>query len=136
METDTALQQDIIAELKWERSLDSTKIGASIEHGVVNLAGHVASFGEKWSAKRAAQPVSRVKRLAIEIEVKLTGDSTRDDGDIARTAKNVFESTSNLPNDAIKVMVEDGWAERNLARNSAWSTPGVRKVVDNITVSY
>jgi osmotically-inducible protein OsmY len=28
----------------------------------------------------------------------------------------------------------DSWAERNAARDSAWSTPGVRSVVDNMTV--
>lgn len=28
------------------------------------------------------------------------------------------------------------WSERDLARDSAWGTPGVRNVVDNMTVSY
>jgi osmotically-inducible protein OsmY len=28
------------------------------------------------------------------------------------------------------------WSERELAASSAWSTPGVRKVVDNITIAY
>jgi osmotically-inducible protein OsmY len=217
MKTDSTLQQDVIAELKWEPSLNATKIGVEVENGVVTLAGHVGSYGEKWTAERAAQRVSGVKALAIEIEVKLPGDSKRDDGDIARSAENVLEWTTYLPDDAIKVMVEDGWvtltgsvdwdyqrqgaastvrnlmgvtgvsddivvkpkvslsavkaeieaalkrratadakdiavaikgndvtltgsvhswAERNLARHSAWGTPGVRNVVDNITVTY
>jgi osmotically-inducible protein OsmY len=217
MKTDTVLQQDVIAELKWEPSLNATKIGVEVDNGVVTLAGHVSSYGEKWTAERTAQRVSGVKALAIEIEVKLPGDSKRDDGDIARSAENVLEWTTYLPDNAIKVMVEDGWvtltgnvdwdyqrqgaasivrnlmgvagvsddivvkpkvslsavkadieaalkrrattdakniavaikgndvtltgsvhswAERNLARHSAWGTPGVRNVVDNITVSY
>jgi osmotically-inducible protein OsmY len=28
------------------------------------------------------------------------------------------------------------WSERELATNTAWGTPGVRKVVDNITLAY
>jgi osmotically-inducible protein OsmY len=28
------------------------------------------------------------------------------------------------------------WSERELARNTAWGTPGVRSVVDNTTMSY
>ena len=28
------------------------------------------------------------------------------------------------------------WSERDLARHSAWGTPGVRHVVDNLTVTY
>jgi osmotically-inducible protein OsmY len=28
------------------------------------------------------------------------------------------------------------WSERDLARDSAWGTPGVRNVVDNITIAY
>ena len=30
----------------------------------------------------------------------------------------------------------DNWSEREAARHSAWGTPGVRNVVDNITVGY
>jgi osmotically-inducible protein OsmY len=217
MKTDTVLQQDVIAELKWEPSLNAARIGVEVKNGIVTLAGHVDSFGEKWTAERAAQRVSGVIALAIEIEVKLPGDSRRDDGDIARSAQNVLEWTTYLPDTPIKVMVEGGWvtltgtvdwdyqrqgaasavrnlmgvtgvsddivvkpevslsavksdieaalkrratadakgisvaikgndvtlsgsvaswAERNLARHSAWGTPGVRNVVDNITVTY
>ena len=28
------------------------------------------------------------------------------------------------------------WSERELAANTAWMAPGVRSVVDNITVAY
>jgi osmotically-inducible protein OsmY len=217
MKTDATLQQDVIAELKWEPSINAAKIGVEVEDGVVTLAGHVGSYSEKWRAERAVQRVSGVKALAIEIDVKLPGSSKRDDGDIARSAENVLEWTTYLPDDAIKVMVEDGWvtltgnvdwdyqrqgaagavrnlmgvtgvsddiavkpkvslsavkadieaalkrrakadakniavavkgndvtltgtvhswAERDLARHSAWSTPGVRNVVDKITVNY
>ncbi len=73
------------------------------------MAGHVDSFAEKWNAEAAAQRVSGVKALAIELEVTLPGSSRRTDADIARTATNVLEWTTYLPKDAVKVMVENGW---------------------------
>jgi osmotically-inducible protein OsmY len=69
----------------------------------------VDSFGEKWHAEHAAQGVSGVKALAVEIDVKLPGSSSRNDTDIARTAENVLACMSQLPQDAIKVKVESGW---------------------------
>src|ERR1700733_3111568 len=109
MKTDERLQQDVIAELKWEPSINAAKIGVEVEGGVVTLAGHVRSYGEKWAAERAAQRVSGVKALAIEIDVKLSATSKRNDGDIAHTAENVVAWMSNLPSDSVKVMVEGGW---------------------------
>lgn len=50
-----------------------------------------------WQAERAAQRVSGVKGLAVEIDVKPQGLSKRTDGDIARSAQNILEWTSWLP---------------------------------------
>lgn len=217
MKTDTQLQQDVIAELKWEPSVNAAQIGVEVKDGIVTLAGHVSSYAEKLGAERAAQRVSGVKALAIEMDVKLSGSSKRTDADIAGSAKDVLQWTSPLPKDSVKVMVESGrvtlsgevdweyqrqaavkavrylkgvtgvsnqiaikpnvslsavksdieaalkrratadaqkisvevrgadvtltgpvhsWSERELARHAAWGTPGVRNVVDNITVVY
>jgi len=217
MKTDTQLQQDVIAELAWEPSVNAAQIGVEVKDGVVTLAGHVGSFVEKWEAQRAAQRVSGIKGLAVEMDVTIPGSSKRNDVDIARSARNVLEWTTYWPQDEIKVIVESGWitltgeveweyqreaaaksirglmgvtgvsdqivlkpsttakpaksgieaalkrrihgdakhitvgvqgnevtltgtvqswSERDSARNSAWSTPGVRSVADNLTVVY
>jgi hypothetical protein len=36
----------------------------------------------------------------------------------------------------IAAELEHDWSERELATNTAWRSPGVRRVVDNITLSY
>jgi osmotically-inducible protein OsmY len=217
MKTDTELQQDVIAELAWEPSVHAEQIGVEVKDGVVTLAGHVGSFVEKWEAERAAERVSGVKALAVEMDVTLPGSSKRNDVDIARSARNVLEWSTYRPQHEIKVVVEAGWitltgevdweyqrqaasnsirgligvtgvsdqivikpkatvlpiksdieaalkrrihsdakhisvgvkgadvtltgtvhswSERDSARNSAWSTPGVRSVADNLTVAY
>jgi BON domain len=97
MKTDAQLKRDIIAELKWETSVNAPQIGVEVKNGTVTLAGHVDSYTEKWQAERAVQRVSGVKGLAVEIDVKLPGLSKRTDGDIARSAQNILEWTSRLP---------------------------------------
>lgn len=98
-----------MAELNWEPSVNATHIGVEVAGGVVTLAGHVGSYTEKWDAERAAQRVSGVKALAVEMDVKLAGSSKRSDTEIARSAGNVLEWTTYLPKDSVKVMVENGW---------------------------
>src|SRR5580658_5762235 len=75
--SDTQLQQDVLAELKWEPSINAAEIGVEVKDGIVTLAGHVNSFAEKWGAERAAQRVAGVKALAVEMNVKLPGVSKR-----------------------------------------------------------
>lgn len=109
MKTDMQLQQDVLAELKWEPAVNAAQIGVEVKDGVVTLAGHVASYAEKWDAERAAQRVSGVKALAIEIDVALPGANKRNDADIAHSAENVLQWMTYLPEDAVKVVAEKGW---------------------------
>jgi osmotically-inducible protein OsmY len=109
MKSDTQLQHDVMAELKWEPSVDATDIGVTAADGVVTLTGHVSSFGEKWHAEAAAQRVAGVNALAVELKVSLGDPSARNDADIAAAVENTLMWTTCLPRDAVKVMVEGGW---------------------------
>lgn len=109
MKTDSQLQQDVMAELKWEPAVHAEQIGVEVKNGVVTLAGEVSSYTEKWNAERAAQRVNGVKALAVEMKVKLSEFGKRTDADIAESAKNILGWTSSLPADAVKVLVEGGW---------------------------
>lgn len=109
MKTDSQLQQDVMAELNWEPAVHAAQIGVEVKDGVVTLAGEVSSFNEKWNAERAAQRVSGVKALAVEMTVKLSQFGKRTDADIAESAKNILGWSSYLPEKAVSVMVEGGW---------------------------
>lgn len=109
MKTDSQLQQDVMAELKWEPAVHAAQIGVEVKDGVVTLAGEVSSYTEKLNAERAAQRVSGVQALAIEMTVKLSQFGLRTDADIAESAKNILSWSSSLPADAVKVLVEGGW---------------------------
>ena len=142
MKSDAQLQHDVIAELKWEPSVHATRIGVEVKDGIVTLAGHVGSFAEKLNAERAAQRVSGVVALTVEIDVALPGSAKRTGVDIARAAEHALHGLASPQQ--VKVMVENGlvtlpgevdWRyERELATDSVRHLVGVRGVNDDIVI--
>ena len=57
MKTDVILKSDVLDELEWEPSVNSTGIGVAVKDGVVTLSGEVASCVSR--ASRAPQMRSR-----------------------------------------------------------------------------
>ena len=144
MKTDATLRQDVLAELKWIPAVNAEHIGVEVEDGIVTLAGNVDSFAEKWHAEEAAQRVSGVKGLAVELDVILPGSSTRSDADIARSAENALEWLIFFKKDEVKVMVEDGWItlsgevdweyQKQIATGTVRYLIGVKGVSDEIAI--
>ncbi len=145
MKTDKQIQLDVMAELAWEPSINSEEIGVEVKDGIVTLAGHIGSYAEKIGAEKAATRVSGVKALAVEMDVKLAGSSTRNDVDIARSVDNVLQWTTYLPKDALKIKVEGGWVtlsgevswtyQRQAAVNAIRYLMGVKGVNDQIVIT-
>ncbi len=108
MQNDSQLQQDVLAELKWEPSVTAAHIGVMAKNGVVTLTGHVDNFWSKHEAEKAARRVQGVKAVAEEIEVQLPYDHKRTDEEIAAAVLNRLAWNVSIPTDAIKVMVEHG----------------------------
>ena len=145
MKTDKQIQLDVMAELAWEPSINSEQIGVEVKDGIVTLAGHVGSYAEKIGAEKATIRVSGVKALAVEMDVKLSGSSTRNDVDIARSVDNVLQWTTYLPKDALKIKVESGWVtlsgevswtyQRQAAVNAVRYLMGVKGVNDQILIT-
>jgi osmotically-inducible protein OsmY len=217
MKIDVELQQDIVAELQWERALRSDKITVAVSDGAVTLSGEVGSFSEKLTVERATRRVSGVKQVCNTVQVNLLSPDRRTDKEILNSCTNVLRSLAHLPKESIKVEVVDGvvslsgvvdwqcqklaamttvsnlsgikaiddqivinvgesskvvqaeieaalercalaysrlvtvqvkgsnvtlsgrvssWSERELAKQAAWGSPGVLKVIDQMTASY
>ena len=146
MKTDSQVQQDVIAELEWEPSVSSSQIGVEVKDGVVTLAGHVGSYAEKWEAERAAQRVSGVKALAVEMDVKIPGISKRSDADIANSVENMLLWMTYWPKESVKVMVEDGWVtlsgevswnyQKQAAADGVRHLMGVTGVSNQLTIEH
>lgn len=139
MKTDTQLQQDVLAELNWEPSVNAAQIDVAVADGTVTLTGHVSSYAEKWDAERAAQHVTGVKALVVRISVLLPEASKRYDDAIAAAAEHILHWTTYLPSNCVKVAVKDGWV--TLSGEVAWeyqrqaASRGVRYLVGITGVS-
>ncbi|HEX5278174.1 MAG TPA: BON domain-containing protein [Fluviicoccus sp.] len=108
MKTDTQLQQDVMAELIWEPSVNASNIGVTVNNGIVNLNGHVDTYAEKSDAERTVMRVSGVQALSVNIDVRLPGLSIRTDADIALSVENALQWMTYTPKDRVHVMVENG----------------------------
>src|SRR6202047_3926781 len=86
MKTDSDIKRDVEDELRWDPDVDPTDIAVAVKNGVVTLTGFVRSYGQKFSAERAAKRVTGVVGLANDLEVRLPGADQRPDPEIARDA--------------------------------------------------
>jgi osmotically-inducible protein OsmY len=105
--TDEQLQQDVLAEMRWDARLQPNEIGVIVKDGVVTLTGWVDSYLKKWTAEDVAHRVTGVKAVANDIEVKLLSERT--DPDIAAAAVHAIEWDAAIPSDKVQVTVSKGW---------------------------
>ena len=144
MKMDAELQRDVMNELKWEPTIHAAEIGVRVKDGVVTLSGDVDSYSKKWAIDRAVRRVLGVKAVAGEIKVTLPVSYKRTDEDIARSATNVLNWNSWIPDDRVKVRVKDGWItltgdvdwyyEKEHAENAVRHLIGVVGVSNSITI--
>jgi osmotically-inducible protein OsmY len=110
MKTDTQLQRDVIDELQFDPSIDASNIGVIAKQGgIVTLTGKVSSYADKYGASEAAERVLGVKAVSDELKVDLPLLHKRDDQEIAQAAVSALKWHVWIPQDAIKVRVEQGW---------------------------
>ena len=144
MNTDSQLQSNVLDELKWRPSVDAAHIGVTAKHGVVTLTGQVAHYAEKTAAEEAAKGVYGVKGLANDIVVEIPGSDKHSDQDIATAALNAMKWDFEVPNDKIKVIVNNGWVtltgtvdwqyQKNAAVRCVRNLSGVTMVGNDIEI--
>ncbi len=142
MKTDTDLKNDVLAELLWDPLVPETRIGVSVNHGVVTLTGHVDSYAEKVATRRAAQRVSGAKAIAVELDVVPAGEHRRSDTEIAAAAEQALGWNTSVPQGKVKIMVEKGWVtlsgeldwnfQRRAVERLIRPLKGVVGIIDNI----
>ena len=143
MKTDSQLKRDVNEELNWEPQVSATQIGVEVNDGIATLSGEVGSYAEKWNAERAAQRVSGVHALTVDLLVKLSGTGQRTDVDIAKSVEHALTWSTSVP-DSIKVMVEKGFVtlkgevnwqyQRLAATDSVRPLLGVKGISNQIAI--
>jgi osmotically-inducible protein OsmY len=144
MKTDKELKKDIEDELDWEPRVNAAHIGVSVKDGVVTLSGRVPSFAEKYAAERTAKRVYGVKAVADELDVKLPGGAVRTDEDVAAACVRVLKDDYQVPDEKIKVVVNNGWVtlegqvnwqyQKDAAGRAVRYLTGVKGLSNNITL--
>lgn len=140
--TDQEIQQDVMAELKWDARIQPNEIGVSVKDGIVTLTGWVDSYLKKWTAEDVVHKVAGVRAVANDLEVKLATERT--DPDIAAAAIHAIEWDAFVPSDKVQVTVSKGWVtlrgevewqyQREDAERVVRRLTGVKGVTNLITV--
>lgn len=145
MKNDKQLQQDVMDDLRWDPSINASKIGVTVTGGVVTLTGVVTTYFEKQNAERISKRVAGVRAIANDIEVQLKESTVRTDADIATAALTALAWDTAVPNDRIKVSVSKGWLtleggvdwnyQRQSAERAVENITGVRGVTNRIAIT-
>ncbi len=145
MKTNEELQREVQDAIKWEPLLNAAEIGVTAKDGVVTLTGVVNSFAKKAEAEMAAKNVVGVKAVVEKIELKFATDWVKkDDNEIANEVLNAIHWNWKIPNDKIKLKVENGWItlygeltwnfQKEALERSVKDLLGVTGVTNNITI--
>jgi osmotically-inducible protein OsmY len=144
MKSDQDLKNDVAAELRWDPVLNAANIGVAAREGIVTLSGQVDNFAQKLAAERDAKRVSGVRGIAMDLEVRIESRAKRTDTDIARAAAEALRWHSLVPDDKVKVAVDEGrvtltgevdWAyQRSSAEACMRPLTGVVGIANLITV--
>ncbi len=141
---DSSLRQDIIDELDFEPSVDSSHVGVAVSDGIVTLSGHVATYAEKVRIEEVVWQVRGVQAIAEEIDVRPAGIHRTSDDEIAKRALNQIKWSTVVPDGVIHVKVHNGWVtlsgavdwqyQKSAAYESVRRLAGVRGVSNLVEI--
>ncbi|HEU5198297.1 MAG TPA: BON domain-containing protein [Ktedonobacterales bacterium] len=137
---DEDIQQDVLEELKREPRLQPNQIGVAVKDGAVTLTGKVEYGFQETAAERAASRLAGVREVTNLIIVKPKVSPAALKRDIEQAL------IRNVRTDAERIQVEvnghkvilrgmvSSYAEKEAAKDTAWSEPDVTEVEDAILV--
>lgn len=144
MKNNAELQKDVQDAIKWEPLLNAAEIGVTVKDGVVTLTGSVDNYSKKSQAEDAAKNVAGVKAVVEKIEINYSSWGTTSDGDIAKEIVSALKWNFQVPNDTVKVKVENGWVtldgelnwnfQRDAAKDAVRHLNGVKGVTNNLKI--
>lgn len=138
---DDEIAQRAAAILAWDTQVPPDAVQVKVEHGVVTLLGIVPWNYQRVAAENDVRKLSGIVAIINRIDVKPHPSSAdikakilkalqRDaELDAARIAIHVYQDEVRLEGS-----VKD-WHDRQVAESAAWSAPGVRHVIDNLSIA-
>ena len=140
--TDTDIAHSVATALLLDIQVPDTSVTASVDTGWVSLVGTVAWQYQRDAAARAIRYLAGVRGVTNNISVKPVIASPTD---VSQRIESALRRSAELDSKDVVVQASDGqvtlrgtvrsWAEREDAERAAWSAPGVRAVVDMLSVA-
>lgn len=144
MVSNSALREDVLAELRADPGVQPSDIEVHVHHGRVHLRGTVPTLPQKLQAERDAWRVRGVTDVVDELGVELADEHSRPDAELAAAAREVLRHHVSIPADSITVTSHHGTLtvhgtvdhdyQRRAAVAALRSLWGVGDLVDRITL--
>jgi osmotically-inducible protein OsmY len=128
--------------LQWTTYLPKDAVKIKVESGWVTLSGEIAWEYQRQAAVSAVRYLMGVKGVSDDLHIapKVSAPVVKADIEAAlkrRAQKDANEIIVSVKGTDVTLTGKAySWAERELATHTAWGSPGVRTVVDNITLGY
>jgi osmotically-inducible protein OsmY len=139
--TDADIARSVENVLQWTTYLPKETVKVMVENGWITLSGQVDWGYQRVAAVDAVRYLMGVRGVSDDISIKpsVSSDSVKSDIEDALKRRAIVDAN----NISVEVHGEDvtlngkvhSWSERDLATHSAWCTPGVKHVKDNITLT-
>jgi osmotically-inducible protein OsmY len=144
MKSNESLQKDVQDAIKWEPLLHAAEIGVIVKNGIVTLTGTVDSYSKKIEAENAAKKVAGVKAVVEEIDIDYGHFGVTSDEEVAEEVVKAFQSSMSVPDEKVKVKVENGWVtidgtvnwdyQRRASKSAIVNLKGVKGVTNSIKI--
>ena len=140
--TDADIARTAKDTLTWTSYLPLDAVKVRVEKGWLTLTGDVEWQYQRQDAEASVRNILGVTGVSNQIAIKPTLSSKLVKSDIeAALKRRATEDAKTIAVDVKGSVVTlsgtiHSWPERDLATQSAWSTPGVYNVVDNMTMAY
>lgn len=138
---DGDIAQRIAHVLEWNISIPDNNIQAKVRGGFVTLNGEVEWQHQRVHIEQQVRHVGGIKGVSNHITLKTR--ATKDN--VKQNIQDALHTNSEKEAEEIKISVSGdtvtlegrvkAFYERDLIKQAAWATPGVRHIVDNIRIS-
>lgn len=127
--------------LAWSISVPEKAIKLAVHDGWITLRGEVDWAYQRWAAVAAVRDLVGVAGVNDEITIRAHVQTK----DVKSKIESALQRLANREAKAVRVDIDtdgnvtlsgsvDSWAERNAARHAAWAAPGVKNVIDRMSV--
>lgn len=143
--TDADIAEAVENVLEWTSPMPAGAIQVMVEGGWVTLSGDVDWQYQRQAATDSVRTLMGVTGVSDQISIKpslfsVTATAVKSDIEAALKRSSIADaqtiSVAVHGSDVTLSGTIHSWDERDTATNSAWGTPGVRNVVDMMTLAH